>query len=185
LEINEMNILILYGSIEGQTEKIAYRISQIARHKDHQVTVSSCEQLISNNSIDDYEAVIIGGSIHMGKYPKSIKRFVVTHCDWLNTIPTAFFTVCMAIQSTNITSREEAVRYGTKFTAQTGWKPKLVQTFAGAVKYTRYNFITKMIMKLITRREGGSTDTSRDHEYTDWESVDRFAEEFLLMIGNG
>jgi menaquinone-dependent protoporphyrinogen oxidase len=37
-------------------------------------------------------------------------------------------------------------------------------------------------MKWISKREGGSTDTSRDHEYTDWVSVERFAEEFIAGI---
>jgi menaquinone-dependent protoporphyrinogen oxidase len=36
-------------------------------------------------------------------------------------------------------------------------------------------------MKQISKKEGGSTDTSRDHEYTDWKSVERFAENFLVI----
>lgn len=177
-----MDILILYGSLEGQTEKIAQCISDIIRNKGHQVTTQSSEQLPENFSVDSFDAVIIGGSIHMGKYPASIKKFVTTHCDWLNTIPAALFTVCMAVHSQHMKSREEANRYSTTFVAQTGWQPKLTTTFAGAVKYTQYNVVTRFIMKLITKREGGSTDTSRDHEYTDWEAVKDFAETFLEEI---
>jgi menaquinone-dependent protoporphyrinogen IX oxidase len=36
-----------------------------------------------------------------------------------------------------------------------------------------------MVMKAIARREGGSTDTSHNTEYTDWTEVDRFAEAFF------
>ena len=169
-----MNILVLYGSIEGQTQKIAERISDIIHSKGYQVTIKSSEQLTSDISVEDFDAAIIGGSIHIGQYPTSIKKFVTVHCDWLNTIPTAFFTVCMGIHSQHVKSQEEAKRYSTKFLAQTGWQPKLTETFAGAVKYTQYNFVTRFIMKMITRREGGSTDTTRDHEYTDWDSVERF-----------
>ena len=88
----------------------------------------------------------------------------------------------MAVRSQHAKSREEAMRYSDNFLAQTGWQPGLTKTFAGSVKYTQYNFVTRYIMKLISRREGGSTDTSRDHEYTDWESVERFAEAFMAEI---
>ena len=177
-----MDILILYGSLEGQTLKISERLASIIRNKGHHVTTLSGGQLPINYSVDNFDAAIIGGSIHMGKYPAYIKKFVTTHCDWLNNVPSALFTVCMGVNSVHVKSREEARRYGEEFIAQTGWKPKLNQTFAGAVKYTKYSFITRFIMKLISKREGGSTDTSRDHEYTDWESVERFAEEFMVEV---
>ena len=177
-----MNILILYGSLEGQTKKISERLADIIRNKGHQSTVQSGEHLPGNFSVENYDAAIIGGSIHMGKYPAYINSFVVTHCDWLNTVPSAFYTVCMAVNSVNEKSREEAKRYGDEFIAQTGWTPILHQTFAGAVKYTQYNFVTRFIMKWIAKREGGSTDTSCDHEYTDWELVERFADNFMFEI---
>ena len=177
-----MKILVLYGSIEGQTAKIAERLAEIIRSRGHQVTTQSGEQLPANFPLKNFDAAIIGGSIHIGKYPAYLKRFVTTHRDWLNTVPSAFFTVCMAVHSQHEKSREEAARYGECFVTETGWQPRLLNTFAGAVKYTRYNLVTRFIMKWIAKREGGSTDTSRDHEYTDWEAVERFAENFLVEI---
>jgi len=50
-----------------------------------------------------------------------------------------------------------------------------MEMIAGALKYTQYNFFIKWVMKGIARKEGGSTDTSRDHEYTDWEQVTAYA----------
>ena len=177
-----MNILILYASTEGQTKKVAERLAGIVRNKGHQATTQWGKQLPANFSVDTFDAAIIGGSIHMDKYPRYLNKFVVTHGDWLNSVPSAFFTVCMAAYSASEKSRQAAQRYGDKFIAQTEWTPTLIQTFAGAVKYTQYNFITRFIMKMISKREGANTDTSRDHEYTDWESVDRFAENFMGII---
>jgi menaquinone-dependent protoporphyrinogen oxidase len=174
-----MNILILYGSLEGQTAKISEHLARTIRIKGHEVTTRSGKNLPTGFSVDKYDAAIIGGPIHMGKYPAYIKKFVTSHRDWLNNVPSAFFTVCMAVHSQHAKSREEAILYGENFLANTGWRPKLTSTFAGAVKYTQYNFVTRFIMKRISKKEGGNTDTSRDHEYTDWESVERFAEEFV------
>lgn len=177
-----MNILIVYGSLEGQTQKISEYIATILRNQGYQVTTLSGEPLPADFSIEPYDAVVIGGPIHMGRYPKYIKRFVTTHRDWLNKLPCAFFTVCMAIHSKKPKSREQAILYSKDFLAQTGWQPTLTTTFSGAVKYTRYNFFTRFIMKMISKSEGGNTDTSRDHEYTDWQSVESFAQKFAGMV---
>jgi menaquinone-dependent protoporphyrinogen oxidase len=53
--------------------------------------------------------------------------------------------------------------------------------FGGALCYRQYGFLKRLMMKRIVRDKPGnlSTDTSRDHEYTDWDEVKRFAEDFL------
>jgi menaquinone-dependent protoporphyrinogen oxidase len=177
-----MHILIVYGSKEGQTAKIAERIAQILRSRDLQASIYPAKEIKSGFVADAFDAVIVGGSIHIGKYPAYLREFVTRHRDWLNKVPSAFFTVCMAIQSQNAAEREEAEKFGRRFTETTHWHPALIETFAGAVKYTQYNFITRFIMKQITKREGGSTDTSQDHEYTDWDGVARFTNRFLEKL---
>ena len=177
-----MHVLILYGSLEGQTEKISQRIAEVIRNKGHQVTTLPAENMTGENLPGDFTAAIVGGSIHMGKYPGYVKTFVNKQRDWLNNIPSAFFTVCMGINSQKKKSKQQAVHYGEQFLEETGWQPTLSETFAGAVKYTQYNYITRFIMKMISKKEGGSTDTSRDHEYTDWDKVERFAESFTDEI---
>ena len=39
-----------------------------------------------------------------------------------------------------------------------------------------------MLLKRISRRAGGPTDTSRDYEMTDWNQVVRFAAEFAASL---
>lgn len=177
-----MNILILFATKEGQTEKIAHFIAEDFQHHGHQVTTQLGEHLPKDFNTDRFDAAILGGSIHMGKFPGYLKKFIIEHTDWLNQIPTAFFTVCMAIHSNNENERVAARSLGQNFVGKTNWQPNLMETFAGAVKYTQYGFITRMIMQQISKKEGGNTDTSQDHEYTDWESVTKFAEQFLKKM---
>lgn len=177
-----MQILIIYGSLEGQTKKIAAHIADILQHKGHRVTTLAAEQALADADLDQFDAAIVGGSIHINKYPKSLIKFATTQRDWLTSVPGALFTVCMAINSKLSESREQARHFGEEFMTQTGWRPALNETFAGAVKYTQYGFITRFIMKRISKHEGGSTDTSRDHEYTDWDRVTHFAEKFAALM---
>jgi len=177
-----MQILIVYGSLEGQTKKIAQRIAAGLEDKGHEVTMLPDGHAPADLVPEKFDAAIVGGPIHMGKLPKPVIRFVTTHRDWLNRVPAAFFTVCMAINSKRPGSKEQAISYGNDFLTQSGWRPRLSATFAGAVKYTQYDFITRFIMKMISKREGGSTDTTHDHEYTDWDSVAHFSEEFHAAL---
>jgi menaquinone-dependent protoporphyrinogen IX oxidase len=57
--------------------------------------------------------------------------------------------------------------------------------FAGALAYSKYNFLVKWWMKRIAKKSGGETDTSKDYEYTNWNDVSRFAEDFSnKILGN-
>jgi menaquinone-dependent protoporphyrinogen oxidase len=68
-----------------------------------------------------------------------------------------------------------AAKYVSEFIAKTGWHPNLTQSVAGTVAYTRYPFLTRMVMKFISARTGRPTDTSRDWEFTNWQEIDEFA----------
>jgi menaquinone-dependent protoporphyrinogen oxidase len=50
------------------------------------------------------------------------------------------------------------------------------------VAYTQYGLFLRWIMKRISRRKGGPTDTTRDHDFTDWAAVDRFAERLAEAV---
>ena len=65
------------------------------------------------------------------------------------------------------------------FVADTGWQPAFVKPVAGALMYSRYNLLIRFVMKRIARQAGASTDTSRDHEFTDWAALDVFVESLL------
>jgi menaquinone-dependent protoporphyrinogen oxidase len=66
-----------------------------------------------------------------------------------------------------------------EFTGALGWQPPLTASFAGALKYTQYSWLKRELMKHIAKKEGGATDTSQDHEYTDWNHVRDFAQRFF------
>ncbi len=66
-----------------------------------------------------------------------------------------------------------------RFVDLTGWRPNEVKEVAGALKYTQYGWLKRMAMRYIAGRAEGSTDTSRDHRYTDWEDLRRFVTVFI------
>jgi menaquinone-dependent protoporphyrinogen oxidase len=178
-------ILILYGSHYGQTAKIAGRLAQQLAGRGHAVDLFRGDALPPDLDVARYDAVLIGASVIRGHYQAHVRRFVATHHDALNRLPSAFFSVSGSARSVHVEERATVQALMQAFLAATGWHPLLSVSLAGAVSYTKYGPILRFIMKRISRKEGGSTDTTRDHEYTDWNQVARFGDDFASVAGGG
>ena len=73
--------------------------------------------------------------------------------------------------------RAETLPIVATFVRKTGWQPDRTELVAGALTYSKYNFVIRFVMRRIAAAAGGDVDTSRDYEYTDWNALDRFAAE--------
>jgi menaquinone-dependent protoporphyrinogen oxidase len=170
------DIPVFYATTEGQTRRIAERIAQTLRTRGFE------SQAIDVGSPDAWKidwrrvrAAVLGASLHVGKHQPSAFAFAHAHAGELNACPSAFFSVSLSARSKNPSERVEAQRLAEKFAAEAQWQPRSIACIAGRLAYTRYGFFTRLLMRMIAKREGGSTDTSRDHEYTDWAEVERLA----------
>lgn len=172
-------ILIGYGTTEGQTARIAEYIADVIRGQGHEAQVLDLKRS-KDVPLDGTDAVVIGGSIHMGKHEESVGDFVRKNRGALERLPSAFFSVSLAAHG----DMENARAYVENFEQQTGWRPTQVGYFGGALLYRQYGLIKRLMMKKIVRDKPGnlSLDTSRDHEYTEWDDVRRFAEDFLRRL---
>ena len=177
-----MKILIIYSTTEGQTRKIARFMEDVLQEQDHQVVIADSTD--DPPGPDGFDCIFIGGSIHMHKFHASLSYYVRNNSELLNKMPGAFFSVCLAIASGLQEEHKEVDDIATKFLNESGWKPEQVAHIAGALKYTRYNYIKRLVMRMIASKQGESTDTSQDHEYTDWDQVKKFVLDFAEMISS-
>jgi menaquinone-dependent protoporphyrinogen oxidase len=174
-----INLLVLYSSRHGQTEKIAARIADIAGSLGHRVRIENMENLSVDLSICEMDAAIICASVHFGRFSHAVEEWVEAMVDRLRLMPTAFFGVSLQIISPVESDRESVRSYLRSWLDRLHWKPGLVTIFAGALRYTRYGFFTRLLVKLMARGKGLPADTSRDYEYTDWNDVRTWTETFL------
>ena len=175
-----MRVLIVYGTTEGQTRKIARFMEDVLEEAGHKATIADASD--EPPDADGYDAVLIGSSIHIHKYQAAVTHYITHNVAVLNKMPGAFFSVCLAVASALEDEHREAEKIATDFLEQTGWKPMMVTHIAGALKYTQYDFFKRLIMKMISKREGRTTDTSRDYEFTDWDAVKKFVHEFADKV---
>jgi menaquinone-dependent protoporphyrinogen oxidase len=173
-----MKVLIPYGTTEGLTARISEYVADVVRGHGHEADTVDLKGSVDPEP-DDYDAVIVGASIHMGKHEDYVRDFVRKNRNALERLPSAFFSVSMAAHD----NMEEAEGYIEEFVRETGWHPAKVGLFGGALLYTHYGFIKRHIMKKIARDKGiPDTDTSRDYVYTEWDGVKHFVEEFLETL---
>ena len=175
-------VLILFSSVDGQTRRIAERMAQVLR-TGHEVTLRSADAPEAPADLGSHDAVVVGAAIRYGHHAPAIRRLVRAHRPDLEARPGAFFSVCLSAGGPGA-KPETARAYLEAFLAETGWRPALTTSFAGALLYTRYNPIIRFLMRMIVGFAGGDTDMSKDYEYTDWAMVERFARAFSERISD-
>ena len=125
-------------------------------------------------------------SVHIGKHAPPIVRFVRDHLKGLSAMPNAFLSVSLSARGAVDPDADEKRRTSARanvdkmigeFLRDTGWTPNVIHRIPGALLYRQYGFFVRMMMRFISTLVGASTDTSRDHDYTDWAAVERVANE--------
>ena len=175
------SVLVFYGTTEGHSAKVAAAIGATVRGEGLKVDVLDAEA--SQPDAEGYDAAIVVASVHKGDYQAAVRDWTRRHARALNAMPSAFVSVSLGVlqHDPKVEQDNESIR--ARFLEKTGWKPAAIKPVAGALMYSRYNVIERMLMKRIAAQASGDTDTSRDHEYTDWEDLAAFTRRFAAKIG--
>jgi menaquinone-dependent protoporphyrinogen oxidase len=179
-------ILIVYGTTEGHTATIADRMASAIRAAGHDVEVRDAKEVRKETVTGEIDGIIVGGSVHAGEHQSGVREFVKRNRALLDRVPSAFFSVSLAAHDADAESATELQTNLEKFFRETAWRPKRVETIAGALVYTQYNVFIRHLVKLIAKQHGRTElDTSRDYDFTDWEAVEHFARDFAAEIAEG
>lgn len=170
-----VKIAIVYSSKHGHVRAIAERLARIAavRHLESEVA----DVRSAGDVLDGCHAAVVAGSIHFGRHAAPLRRFVERSLSWLSSHPSAFVSVSGAAAS--LEGADEANKYIQDFLRSTEWHPDRMLSAAGAVLFTKYDPLTRLIMKFASRTAGRKTDTSRDVVYTNWVAIDDFMHQFI------
>ena len=148
----------------------------------HEVTTVKGDRLPADLSLARYDGFLIAASVLLGRHQPYIRDFVRRHVQQLNAAPSALVSVCGSAGGRSLEEQQIAKGYIDRLLQETGWRPRAAQSIGGVIAYTRYDPITRWVIRQIARRKGGPTDTSRDHETTDWTVVDSFGRSFAALL---
>ena len=169
-------VLVIYATTDGHTAKVAQAIAATLGLQGVKVDLGDANGWDPDPG--SYAAVVMAASVHAGGYQRSIRQWARRHAAGLRGMPTAFISVCLAVLNRTPKVDRDLSAILDRFVAQTGWQPGETKAVAGALRYTRYGFLKRWMMRRIVAKQHGDTDTSRDYEYTDWDDLAAFTRRF-------
>jgi menaquinone-dependent protoporphyrinogen oxidase len=181
-----MRTAVFYATREGHAERVAERVATDLRAQGVLVDVIDVRDVRGSIEWRAYHQAFVVASVHAGHHEKEMIAFVKRSKAELTRLQAPFLSLTLSqagaeMPANSLLQRqmahEDALRMIYDFVRDTGWQPARVLPVAGALAYTKYNFLMKFIMKRIAHKAGFDGPTSRDYEFTNWPEVDRFVAE--------
>jgi menaquinone-dependent protoporphyrinogen oxidase len=178
-----MNPFVILYSTREETRRLAEQIEAAVRDRGHSARILDVSETPEPFSLEGFEGAIVAASAHMGKHEHVMVEFVKRHREELAALPTAFLSVSRA--GDHLAEPADTGGLIDEFLARTGWRPSRAKAVASARLCSKYNLIIRFIKKRIGTSASMPTDSSREHEYADWDALDRLVDEVLRSDGAG
>ena len=153
-----MKTLIIYATSHGGTEKAVKELSQ---KLSGEITSMDLKNHPSP-SLQEFDRIIIGGSIHAGQIQKRIRNFCSANMEQLKSKEIGLFICCMYEAEI---AREEIKN---AFPEELHQMAKIEAIFGGEYNFDKMNFAEKLLVKKIAK-------VSESVSNLDHDSIDRFA----------
>lgn len=176
-----MNILIVYGTTEGQTRKICEHIGERLEQAGHSVRLHDSGASPADVDVGSFDAAIVAGSVHQNKHQESLRLFAIAHRAALQRLPTLFVSVSLSAAFEE--GKADAAGNVSAFLKETGWSPTTSLTVAGALRFDRYDYFMEQIIRYVVLRGHAEGQSETDNEFTDWPALDRAIDGFVTGVG--
>lgn len=149
-----VNALIVYGTRYGATEMTSNEIADVFRDEGLDVKVVNLKDE-KVNDVAEYELVVVGSGIQIGKWTKEPEKFVSKHQKELAKKKVALFVCCGAAQpidekGKDETKMEEAkTKYLDEKAAKYGLQPVALGFFGGVYNFNRVSWLFRKFMSSV------------------------------------
>ncbi len=174
-------VLIVYGTTEGHTRTICQTVAGWLEESGLRADLVDCSKSPSAD-FTSADSIIVAGSIHETKHQKDLVQFVSTNRVALEARPSLFLSVSLSAVRTDEKHQQDVQRCIDAFLTETRWTPGRIKPVAGALLYTQYSWMKRTLMRMISEKEGGDVDTTKDYVYTDWADLRGTVEAFALPV---
>ncbi|OPX69041.1 MAG: protoporphyrinogen oxidase [Methanoregulaceae archaeon PtaB.Bin056] len=162
-------ILVAYASVHGSTAGVAEAIGKALQIEGYSVDIAPMKTV---SSPGDYDSIVIGAPVYMGKVVGDVKKFVVKHRDALARVPVAAF--CIGVAPLGKDPGDVDTIMNIFRTALAPLEPVDVTMFAGKIDMEKLPFMHKWIWKKMDGPVG---------DFRDWEAIGVWARELPRKLG--
>ena len=166
-----MTLLIVYGTVEGPTRKIAEFVQEKLRGAGHDVSEFDTAQRTAPVSFEGVDKVILAASVHERRHPQTFEVFVGAHRKDLAACETLLISVSMSAAFEE--GLGEAREYLTEMEMRTEFKPDAELLVAGAIKTGSYDYFATQVIRHVVMRDREYDANHGEHEFTDWDALEK------------
>lgn len=141
-------VLVTYASRCGSTAEVARAIGMELYARGLCVDVQHVEDV---QDVKEYDAVVIGSAVRMGKWLPAAVAFVEKYADALRQMPTACFTVHLNAVDDSEASRAQRASY--LDAVRKVFTPQEEAFFAGKLDFSTLNWIDRFISRMVKAPE--------------------------------
>lgn len=171
--------LVVHASRHGHSAVIAGRVAAVLSEMLPDVRVHDLGEGADPDPASA-TAVVVVASVHVGRHPQSVVDWILRHRAALSDPdrPSLLLSVTLTAAEDSDEARELTQGLITELVEQTGWRPGRSEAIAGAIQWTAYGRVTRLLMRMkLRRRTDIPRDRTRDVELTDWPALDRVVRE--------
>jgi menaquinone-dependent protoporphyrinogen oxidase len=169
-------LLIIYGTTEGQTRKIAQYLADEAHNFGYTSQLCDSTMLPDDLNLSHFTKVVVAASVHIERHQASIEHFVRQNLPALQKLSSAFLSVSLSAAG-DAEERYDAWEYTRHFLSDVNWRPSHVHIVAGALRFSEHDFFKRWAMRRLAKEKRAHRD--QDYEYTDWPDLYLFLRDFL------
>ncbi len=157
-------ILVTYATRADSTSEVATCVAEVLRAEGATVDVQPVGTV---HAVNNYDAVVIGSAIRMGRWLPEAVAFVKANRDTLRHIPTAYFLVSGFLHEETPEIRQTVLAYLDPVRALL--EPTSIGLFAGKMDYHKLSWLDRTIARKVMP-EG---------DWRNWEAIRAWAHDLL------
>ncbi|MFX0124636.1 MAG: flavodoxin domain-containing protein [Candidatus Hodarchaeota archaeon] len=187
--MDQINILIAYGSRYGCTEEISHIIAEfLEKEEGFMCTLLNLRTTEEDlwPSIERYDGIMIGTGIRIGKWTKEAQS-LLKKCKQNNNIKsliTGVFISCGYASDPN--HYPIAIRdFLERVFVQVGIKPNIYDAFGGVFDFShssKKGFLDRGILKWGSKSLSMKTDYSKRNDFRNWSQIYDFGSRFAKLL---
>lgn len=167
----DARILVAYASKCGSTGEVAEVVGEVLRGTGASVDVRTVKEA---RDLKQYDAVVVGSAIRMGKLLPGAVKFAKKHRSTLGRVPVAYFLVCLAMKEDTPENRQEAMGYLEPLLKVR--EPVSTGLFGGKVDHSKLSFMMRMVA---SKDDTGVLD---EGDWRNWDEIRAWAGEITTIL---